>query len=69
MESKNMSSATEKQIECIAEQLIKSGLLKKPSDLKISEAAFKKKLFDNIELGIVKYSREHGRRGPAGVGL
>lgn len=64
-----MSLATEKQIECIAEQLIKSGLLKKPSDLKIPDSAFKKKLFDNIELGIVKYNREYGRRGPAGVGL
>lgn len=64
-----MHPTIEKQVECIAKQLIDSGLLKTPSDLKIPDSAFKKKLFDNIELGIVKYNREYGRRGPAGVRL
>ncbi|EDA0234790.1 hypothetical protein F8745_22150 [Salmonella enterica] len=64
-----MHPTIKKQIECIAEQLIDSGLLKTPSELKISDSAFKKKLFDNIESGIVKYNREHGRRRPAGTGL
>ncbi len=64
-----MHPTIKKQIECIVEQLINSGLLKKPSELKISDSEFKKKLFDNIELGIVKYNREHGRRSPAGTGL
>ncbi|EHC5871358.1 hypothetical protein JR782_002122 [Salmonella enterica subsp. enterica serovar Eastbourne] len=64
-----MHPAIKKQIECIAEQLIGSGLLKTSSELKISDSAFKKKLFDNIELGIVKYNREYGRSGPAGTRL
>ncbi|EJM4066048.1 hypothetical protein NOJ64_000561 [Salmonella enterica] len=64
-----MHPTIKKQIECIAEQLIDSGLLKTSSELKITDSALKNKLFDTIELGITMFNKKHGRRGPGGVRL
>ncbi|EAU3167043.1 hypothetical protein D7U34_04455 [Salmonella enterica] len=64
-----MSTQTKKQAEYIAEQLILSGLLKTPSTLKTTEPMFKKKLIDTIEISIIKFNKEHGRKPPGGVRL